>query len=146
MRNGGLLSQNLVSSSLWALKVGKDFFRIVLMRILVRFLFKSFKITVFFSFKKEKNYIKERLQFYNAVHAERESLEAFYLRLTGQAVLCSWTIDQEKEVVRDIFIAKMRNKDIQRELCIHPGATPEEALKSALLQGKGAQTASSLQQ
>ena len=72
-------------------------------------------------FRKEKNYIIERLQIYNAVHAERESLEVFYLRLTGQAVLCGWTIDQEKEVVRDIFIEKMWHKDIQRELCIRPG-------------------------
>ena len=39
-------------------------------------------------FKKEKNYIIERLQMYNAVHTDRESLEAFYLRLTGQAALC----------------------------------------------------------
>ena len=53
--------------------------------------------------------------------------------------------DQEKEVVRDIFIAKMRYKDIQRELCIRPGATPEDTLKSALLQEKGAQTATDLQ-
>ena len=39
----------------------------------------------------------------------------------------------------------MRYKDIQRELCIRPGATPEETLKSALLQEKGAQTATYLQ-
>ena len=96
-------------------------------------------------FKKEKNYIIERLQMYNAVHTDQESFEAFYLRLTGQAILCGWSIDQEKEVVRDIFFAKMRYKDIQRELCIRPGATPEETLKSALLQEKGAQTAADLQ-
>ena len=96
-------------------------------------------------FRKEKNYIIERLQMYNAVHTDREGLESFYLRLTGQAALCGWSIDQEKEVVRDIFIAKMRYKDIQRELCIRPGTTPEETLKSALLQEKGAQTATDLQ-
>ena len=82
---------------------------------------------------------------YNAVHTDREGLESFYLRLTGQAALCGWSIDQEKEIVRGIFIAKMRYKDIQRELCIRPGTTPEEALKSALLQEKGAQTATDLQ-
>ena len=94
-------------------------------------------------FRKEKIFIIERMQIYNAVHSDRESLEAFYLRLTGQAALCGWTIYQEKDVVRDIFIVKMRYKDIQRELCIHPGATPEDSLKSALLQEKGAQTGSS---
>ena len=85
------------------------------------------------------------MQMNNSVHSDREGLKAFYLRLTGQAALCGWTIDQEKEVVRDIFIAKMRYKDIQRELCIRPGATPEDSLKSALLQEKGAQTATDLQ-
>ena len=59
------------------------------------------------------------------------------MRLTGQAALCGWTIDQEKEVLRDIFIIKMRFEDIQRELSIRPGATLEETLKSALLQEKG---------
>ena len=39
----------------------------------------------------------------------------------------------------------MRYKDIQRELCIRPGTTPEETLKSALLQEKRAQTATNLQ-
>ena len=39
----------------------------------------------------------------------------------------------------------MRSKDIQRELCIRPGTTPEETLKSALLQEEGAQTATDLQ-
>ena len=36
----------------------------------------------------------------------------------------------------------MRFEDIQRELCIRPGDSPEETLKSALLQEKGYVTAS----
>ena len=107
--------------------------------------FKEFHDNCVLLFKKEKNYIIERLQIYIAVHADCESLEAFYLRLTGQAALCDWSVDQEKEVVRAILIAKMRYKDIPRELCFRPGNTPEETLKSALLQEKGAQTATSLQ-
>ena len=39
----------------------------------------------------------------------------------------------------------MRFKDIQRDLCIRSGATPEDILKSAFLQEKGAQTTSSFQ-
>ena len=107
--------------------------------------FKEFHDNCVLLFKKEKNYIIERLQIYIAVHADCESLEAFYLRLTGQAALCGWSVDQEKEVVRAILIAKMRYKDIPRELCFRPGNTPEETLKSALLQEKGAQTATCLQ-
>ena len=37
-------------------------------------------------FRKEKNYIIERMQMYNAVHSDREGLEAFYLRLTSRPV------------------------------------------------------------
>ena len=96
-------------------------------------------------FKREKNYIIERMQIYNASHGDRESLESFYLRLAGQDSKCGWTEEIEKEVIRDIFIAKMRSSDIQRELCIRPGATVDDTLKSALLQEKGYVTASTLQ-
>ena len=73
---------------------------------MLNFTFQEFHEFCVLLFRKEKNYVIERLQIYNAVHAERESLEAFYLRLTGQSALCGWTIDQEKEVVRDIFFCK----------------------------------------
>ena len=43
------------------------------------------------------------------------------------------------------FFAKMKFKDIQRELCIYPGYSPEETLRSALLQETGYSTASTLQ-
>ena len=88
-------------------------------------------------FKMEKNYIIEHLQIYNAEHAERDSLEIFYLRLTGQAALCGWTIDQEKEVVRDIFIARMRYKYFQRELCIRTGAHSRRNVKVGIVTGEG---------
>ena len=96
-------------------------------------------------FKREKNYIIERMQMYNASHGDKESLESFYLRLAGQASTCVWTEEIEKVVIRDIFIAKMRFSDILRELCIRPGATVDDTLKSALLQEKGYVTASTLQ-
>ena len=50
-----------------------------------------------------------------------------------------------ERVVGDIIIAKKKLKDIQRELCIRPGSTPEETLRSALLQKTGYATASTLQ-
>ena len=85
------------------------------------------------------------MQIYNASHGDKENLESFYLRLAGQASKCGWTEDIEKEVIRDIFIAKMRFSDIQRELCIRPGATEDDTLKSALLQEKGYVTTNTLQ-
>ena len=71
-------------------------------------------------FKKDKKYIIEKINLYNTQESDRESLETFFLRLSGQAAQCGWAIDNKKEVVRDIFIAKMRSKDIQRDLCIKP--------------------------
>ena len=66
-------------------------------------------------FKKEKHFTIKRLQIYNSVHSER-----CYLNVSV------WTKTLEKEVVRDIFIVKMLFEDIQRELCIRAGSTPEE--------------------
>ena len=85
------------------------------------------------------------MHFYNTNQAERESHESFILRLSGQAALYGCSVAIEKEVVRDIFIAKIEFKDIQRELYIHPGNSPEETLRSALLQETGYATASTLQ-
>ena len=67
----------------------------------------------------------------------KKELKAFYLRLLSQAAKSGWTQSVEKEVTRDIFIAKMKCTDIERELCIKLGATADYTLKSALLQEMG---------
>ena len=85
------------------------------------------------------------MHLYNTNQADREGLEQFFLILSGQAALCGRSIPIEKEVVRDIIIAKMKFEDIQRELCIRPGKLPEKTLSSALLQETGYATASTLQ-
>ena len=54
-------------------------------------------------------------------------------------------MENEKEVVREVFIAKMKFKNIQHDLFIRSGNSPEETLNSALLQEKGHVTASTLQ-
>ena len=97
------------------------------------------------TFQKDKNYLIDRINLYNTKQLDRESLETFFLRLSGQAAQCGWALENEKEIVRDIFIAKMKFKDIQRDLCIRPGNSPEETLKSALFQEKEYVTASTLQ-
>ena len=83
------------------------------------------------------------MHLYNANQADREGIESF-LRLSGQAALRR-SVTIEKEVVRDIFNAKMKFKDIQRELCLRPGNSPEETLRYALLKEAGYATASTLQ-
>ena len=69
----------------------------------------------------------------------------YFHRLSGQSAQSGWSIPNEKEVVRDLFIAKLRFKDIQWELCICRGYSLEITLKSALFQEKGYVTASALQ-
>ena len=80
------------------------------------------------SINRDKNYIVERLHLFNANQGEKEGLEAFYLRLVGHAAKCGWAEYAERELIRDIFIAKMRFVDIQQELCIRPGENIEETL------------------
>ena len=63
---------------------------------------------------------------YNSSQNDQEGLEGFFLRLSGQAAQCDWSIKIEKEVVPDLFIATMRFKDIQRELCIRPDDSPRK--------------------
>ena len=85
------------------------------------------------------------MHLYNSSQNEREGLEGFFQRLSGQSAQSEWSILSEKEVVRDLFIAKLRFKDFQRELCIRRDYSLEETLKSALFQEKGSVTASALQ-
>ena len=61
------------------------------------------------------------MHLYNWFQNHRVGLEGFFLHLSGQAAQCGWSKQIEKEVVRNLFIAKMRFKDIERELCIRSG-------------------------
>ena len=83
--------------------------------------FKNFFEQCTILFEEDKNLIVERMHLYNWFQNHREGLEGFFLRLSGQAAQCGWSKQIEKEVVRDLFIAKMRFKDIERELCIRSG-------------------------
>ena len=79
--------------------------------------FKNFHSLCKSLFRREKNYIIERMQLYNANQVDTEGLEVFSLRLSRQAAKSGLTQVTEKEVIRDIFMAKMKFSDIQRELC-----------------------------
>ena len=76
----------------------------------IRYKFQRFFAQCEGSFKKEKKFIAERMHLYNTNQADREGLESFFLRLSGQAALCGWSV-----AIENIFIAKMKFEDIQRE-------------------------------
>ena len=84
------------------------------------------------------------MHFYDNNQADLEALESFFLRLSGQPAICGWSVEIEKGDIREIFIAKMKVNDIQKDSCIRPGNTPKETLRSELLQETSYATASIL--
>ena len=86
---------------------------------------------------KSHTYTIESINLYKTCQSDRKNLEIFFLTLLDQATQCSWAIDNEKEAVRDKFFAKMRFKNIQRDLCIRPAKSLRKTFKSALRQKKG---------
>ena len=45
-----------------------------------------------------------------------ESFLSFYSRLSAQAAFCNWTEQEERRVVRDLFIGRIRGSDVQSTL------------------------------
>ena len=93
-------------------------------------------------FQKERNETYEMYQMLFRKQKEKESLESFYRQrcparaeLSGMAVRCNLGT-QEQEMVREIFIFNMRNRDEQNELC-RETKTPEEALRIAMSYERG---------
>ena len=84
------------------------------------------------------------MHFYNTNQAVLEALESFFLRLSGQLAICGWSVEVEKEDIREIFIAEMKINDIQNDSCIRPGHTPKETLRSELSPETSYATASAL--
>ena len=60
------------------------------------------------------------MHFYNTNRADLEAPESFFLRLSGQPAICGWSVEVEKGDIREIFIAKMKVNDIQKDSCIRP--------------------------
>ena len=85
------------------------------------------------------------MQFYSAHQGGTEGLEAFCPCLSGKAAKFGWTQIIRKGVLRDIFLAKVKFSDIQREFCTRPGATINDTLKAPLIHGKDYATANNQQ-
>ena len=70
---------------------------------------------------------------------ENDSFSSFYARLSAQTALCNWLIDQEKATLRDLFIGRIRDVEIQRQLN-RAKANLEDTLQLALENENGAKT------
>ena len=94
------------------------------------FRYRRFLETCVTIFEKEQNKIYEMYQIMSGKQNKGESLEYVDAELSGMVARCNLR-NQEKKMVRDIFIWNMRSRDAQIELH-RETKTPEEPLKIAM--------------
>ena len=67
---------------------------------------------------------------------DNDSFSSFYARLSAQTALCNWPIDQERATLKDLFIGRIRDVEVQRQL-IRAKANLDDTLQLALENEKG---------
>ena len=96
-------------------------------------------------FKAERDYTVERSKLYNTIFMQdNDSFSSFYTRLSAQIALCNWPLDQERATLKDLFIGRICNVDVQR-LLIRAKANLDDTLQLALENEKGAKTSEQFQ-
>ena len=96
-------------------------------------------------FKVEREYTVERIKLYNTVFMlENDTFSSFYARLSAQVALCNWPQAQERETLKDLFIGRIRDIDIQKQL-IKAKADLDDTFKLALECEKGANPSAQFQ-
>ena len=87
----------------------------------------------------------ERIKLYNTVFMlKNDTLSSFYARLSAQMALCNWPDDQKKETLKDLFIGRILDIDVQQQL-IKAKADLDGTFKLALECKKGAHTSAQFQ-
>ena len=88
-------------------------------------------------FKGERDYTFEQVKLYNTIFIqENGSFASFYARLSAQTALCNWPIDQERAILKDLFIGRIRDVEVQRQLT-RAKAILDDTLQLALENEKG---------
>ena len=96
-------------------------------------------------FKVEREFTVERIKLYNTVFMlENDTFSSFYARLSAQVALCNWPNDQEKETLKDLFIGRIRDVEVQQQP-IKAKADLDVTFKFALECEKGASTSAQFQ-
>ena len=67
---------------------------------------------------------------------ENDSFSSFYARLSAQTAFCNWPIEQEKATLKDLFIGRIRDVEVQSQL-IRAKANLDDTLQMALENEKG---------
>ena len=95
------------------------------------------------SFEKTSNITYERYRLFIRAQETRETLESFHAALTAQAA----TVELgglEEELVRDLFISRMKNTVLQDTLTFET-FTPDEVFKRAIKFEQSKQTTQAFQ-
>ena len=107
--------------------------------------FREFHIGCETLFKVEREFTMERIKLYNTVFMlENDTFSSFYARLSAQVALCNWPNDQEKETLKDLFIGRIRDVEVQQQL-IKAKADLDGTFRLALECKKGASTSAQFQ-
>ena len=65
---------------------------------------------------------------------DNDSFSSFYARLSAQTALCNWPINQERATLKDLFIGRIRDVEVQRQL-IRAKANLDNTLQLTLENG-----------
>ena len=68
---------------------------------------------------------------------ENDTFSSFYARLSAQVALCNWPNAHERETLKDLFIGRIRDVDVQQQLI---KAKADDTFKLVLECEKGAST------
>ena len=87
----------------------------------------------------------ERIKLYNTVFMlDNDTFLSFYARLSAQVALCNWPNAQERETLKDLFIGRIRDVDVQQQF-IKAKADLDDTFKIAFECEKGASTSAQFQ-
>ena len=75
---------------------------------------------------------------------DSDSSSSFYARLSAQTALCNWPLDQERATLKDLFIGRICDVEVQREL-IRAKANLDDTLQLELENEQGAKTSEHFQ-
>ena len=95
------------------------------------------------SFEKTKCITYERYKLFTRSHETKQTLESFHAALTAQAAKAELG-GLEEELVRDLFISRMRNVELQDTLTFET-FTPKEVVKRAIKLEQSKQTTQAIQ-
>ena len=93
----------------------------------------------------ERDYTVERIKLHNTVFMlHNDTFSSFYARLSAQVALCNWPNAQERATLKDLFIGRIQDVDVQQQ----PNkakADLDDTFKLALQCEKGASTSAQFQ-